>query len=87
MAGINLVNVPYRSSYLPDLIGGQVQAAFTPILQSAEYIRAGRLRALAVTGVGGGAAALSGCANAAAAASPHEALSTSRREYLPWRMA
>ena len=50
MAGINLVNVPYRSSYLPDLIGGQVQAAFTPILQSAEYIRAGRLRALAVTG-------------------------------------
>jgi tripartite-type tricarboxylate transporter receptor subunit TctC len=27
-----------------------VQAAFTPILQSAEYIRAGRLRALAVTG-------------------------------------
>jgi len=50
MAGINLVNVPYRSSYLPDLIGGQVQAAFTPILQSAESIRAGRLRALAVTG-------------------------------------
>jgi len=50
MAGVNLVNVPYRSSYLPDLLGGQVQAAFTPILQSAEYIRAGRLRALAVTG-------------------------------------
>src|SRR5262249_47238590 len=47
MAGINLVNVPYRSSYLPDLIGGQVQAAFTPILQSAEDIRAGRLPALA----------------------------------------
>jgi tripartite-type tricarboxylate transporter receptor subunit TctC len=50
MAGVNLVNVPYRSSYLPDLLGGQVHAAFTPILQSAEYIRADRLRALAVTG-------------------------------------
>jgi len=50
MAGINLVNVPYRSNYMPDLISGQVQAAFTPILQSAEYIRAGTLRALAVTG-------------------------------------
>ncbi len=50
MAGIDLVNVPYRSNYMPDLISGQVQAAFTPILQSVEYIRAGTLRALAVTG-------------------------------------
>ncbi len=50
MAGINIVNVPYRSSYLPDLISGQVQASFTPILQSVGYIRAGKLRALAVTG-------------------------------------
>src|SRR6266568_2300815 len=50
MAGVNLVNVPYRSNYMPDLISGQVQAAFTPILQSVEYIRAGTLRALAVTG-------------------------------------
>jgi tripartite-type tricarboxylate transporter receptor subunit TctC len=50
MAGINLVNVPYRSNYLPDLISGQVQASFTPILQSVGYIKAGKLRALAVTG-------------------------------------
>ncbi|MGD0025237.1 MAG: tripartite tricarboxylate transporter substrate binding protein [Xanthobacteraceae bacterium] len=50
MAGVNLVNVPYRSSYIPDLISGQVQASFTPILQSIAYIRAGELRALAVTG-------------------------------------
>ena len=35
---------------MPDLISGQVQAAFTPILQSVEHIRAGTLRALAVTG-------------------------------------
>ena len=51
MAGVNLVNVPYRSSYLPDLLSGQVQASFTPILQSVNFIRAGKLRALAVTGV------------------------------------
>ena len=50
MAGVNLVNVPYRGSYLPDLLSGQVQASFTPILQSLEYIKAGKLRALAVTG-------------------------------------
>jgi tripartite-type tricarboxylate transporter receptor subunit TctC len=52
MAGISLVNVPYRSNYLPDLLSGQVQASFTPILQSVGYIRAGQLRALAVTGAG-----------------------------------
>ncbi len=34
MAGIKLVNVPYRSSYMPDLFSGQVQAGFTPILQT-----------------------------------------------------
>jgi tripartite-type tricarboxylate transporter receptor subunit TctC len=49
MAGIKLVNVPYRSNYLPDLLSGQVQASFTPILQSVGYIRGGQLRALAVT--------------------------------------
>ena len=40
MAGVNLVNVPYRSNYMPDLLSGQVQASFTPILQSVGYIRA-----------------------------------------------
>jgi tripartite-type tricarboxylate transporter receptor subunit TctC len=50
MAGVDLVNVPYRSNYLPDLISGQVQASFTPILQSLAYIKSGGLRALAVTG-------------------------------------
>jgi len=50
MAGVKLVNVPYRGNYLPDLLSGQVQASFTPILQSLEYIKAGKLRALAVTG-------------------------------------
>ena len=49
MAGVHLVNVPYRGNYLPDLLSGQVQASFTPILQSVGYIRAGKLRPLAVT--------------------------------------
>jgi tripartite-type tricarboxylate transporter receptor subunit TctC len=49
-AGVDLVNVPYRGNYMPDLIGGQVQASFTPIVQSIEYIKAGQLRALALTG-------------------------------------
>jgi tripartite-type tricarboxylate transporter receptor subunit TctC len=49
MAGIDIVHVPYRGSYLPDLLGGQMQVVFSPIPTSIEYIRAGKLRALAVT--------------------------------------
>jgi tripartite-type tricarboxylate transporter receptor subunit TctC len=49
MAGVDLVHVPYRSSILPDLLGNQVQVAFTPIPLSINYIRDGKLRALAVT--------------------------------------
>jgi tripartite-type tricarboxylate transporter receptor subunit TctC len=49
MAGVDLVHVPYRSNYTSDLLGGQVQVAFGPILQSIGYIRADKLRALAVT--------------------------------------
>jgi tripartite-type tricarboxylate transporter receptor subunit TctC len=51
MAGVNLVHVPYRGGgpALIDLIGGQVQVMFTIMLSSIEYIRAGKLRALAVT--------------------------------------
>ena len=51
MAGVDLVHVPYRGNYFPDLLSGQVQASFSPIPQSIEFIRAGKLRALAVTGV------------------------------------
>src|SRR5216117_2101717 len=51
MAGVDLVHVPYRSSgpALTDLLGGQVHIAFPAAVASIEYIRAGRLRALAVT--------------------------------------
>jgi tripartite-type tricarboxylate transporter receptor subunit TctC len=51
MAGVDMVHVPYRSagSALTDLLGGQVQITFPTTVSSIEYIRAGRLRALAVT--------------------------------------
>jgi tripartite-type tricarboxylate transporter receptor subunit TctC len=51
MAGVNLVQVHYRGSgpALPDLIGGQVQAMFDPIVSSIGHIRGGKLRPLAVT--------------------------------------
>jgi tripartite-type tricarboxylate transporter receptor subunit TctC len=42
--------VPYRGSYLPDLLAGQVQVAFSTIPSAIEQIRAAKLRALAVTG-------------------------------------
>jgi tripartite-type tricarboxylate transporter receptor subunit TctC len=50
MTGIDMVHVPYRTSYLPDLLASQVQVAFTPIPLSIEYIRTGKLRGLGVTG-------------------------------------
>jgi len=51
MSGVNLVNVPYRGAgpALVDLLGGQVQVMFASMPSSIGYIRAGRLRALAVT--------------------------------------
>ena len=49
--GVDLVHVPYRGAApaLSDLVGGQVQIYFTPMSAAVEYIRNGRLRALAVT--------------------------------------
>ena len=49
--GIDTLHVPYRGSapMLTDLIGGQVQCAFDNLPASVEHIKAGRLRALAVT--------------------------------------
>jgi len=51
MAGVDLVHVPYRSEALalPDLLGGQVQVLFGVMPASLGYVRAGKLRALAVT--------------------------------------
>jgi len=51
MAGVDMVHVPYRgiAPALNDLLGGQVQVTFASTPSSIEYIRAGKLRALAVT--------------------------------------
>ena len=49
MAGVDLVHVPYRTNYMTDLISGQVQFVVNPIPQSMEFVRAGKVRALAVT--------------------------------------
>jgi tripartite-type tricarboxylate transporter receptor subunit TctC len=51
MAGIKLVHVPYRGAgpALTDLLGGQVQMSVTGLAGSISHVRAGKLRALAVT--------------------------------------
>jgi tripartite-type tricarboxylate transporter receptor subunit TctC len=51
MAGVDMVHVAYRGSppALTDLLGGQVQMMFSPLSSSIEYVKAGRLRGLAVT--------------------------------------
>ena len=49
MAGVDLLHIPYRGNYMPDLLGGQVQVVFTPVLAAIGYIQTGKLRALAVT--------------------------------------
>jgi len=48
-AGVDLLHVPYRGSFIADLLGGQMQVVFGPTLQLIEYVRTGKLRALAVT--------------------------------------
>jgi tripartite-type tricarboxylate transporter receptor subunit TctC len=49
MAGVDMLNMPYRGSFMPDLLSGQVQVVLGPISHALEYLRAGELRALAVT--------------------------------------
>jgi tripartite-type tricarboxylate transporter receptor subunit TctC len=51
MAGVQMQHVPYKGSapMVTDLLGGQVQVAFDNLPASIEHIKAGRLRALALT--------------------------------------
>jgi len=52
MAGVDMLHVPYRGGgpALADLLAGQVPLMFDTLATSIEHIRAGKLRALAVTG-------------------------------------
>ena len=51
MTGIKMTHVPYKGSapMLTDLLGGQVQITFDNLPSSIQHIKAGKLRALAVT--------------------------------------
>jgi tripartite-type tricarboxylate transporter receptor subunit TctC len=51
MTGVNMVNVPYRGTApaITALLGGQVQGSFVSLPGSIAYIKAGKLRAIAVT--------------------------------------
>lgn len=49
MTGFDMVQVPYKGSYMSDLLGGQVPMAFAPIAQIIEDVRAGKLIAIGLT--------------------------------------
>src|SRR5262249_54112294 len=49
MTGIDLVHIPYRDNYWPDLLAGQTQILFAPVISATGYVQSGQLRALAVT--------------------------------------
>ena len=49
IAGVDMVHIPYRGNTVPDLLAGQVQVMFGTLPSVISYIKAGTLRALAVT--------------------------------------
>ena len=49
-AGVDMLNVPYKNSAMPDLIGGQVNVAFEPPASAIAQIKGGKIKALAYTG-------------------------------------
>jgi tripartite-type tricarboxylate transporter receptor subunit TctC len=49
MTGIDIVHVPYRGNWVTDVLAGTVPIAFGPMPQVVEFIKDGRLRAIAVT--------------------------------------
>jgi tripartite-type tricarboxylate transporter receptor subunit TctC len=54
MTGVNIVRVPYKSAgpAIKDLLGGELQLMFTLVASGMPHVKAGRLRALAVTSAG-----------------------------------
>jgi len=49
MASVDMLHIPYRGSFMPDLLAGQVQVVFGPVSQLLANIQTGKLRGLAVT--------------------------------------
>lgn len=49
MSNVRMLHVPYRGNFMPDLLSGQVQLAFTSLPSSIAFIKAGKLRPLGVT--------------------------------------
>ena len=49
MTGVEIVHVPYRTAYVPDLLAGQVQLAFPAVPAVLGFIHSGKLQALGVT--------------------------------------
>jgi tripartite-type tricarboxylate transporter receptor subunit TctC len=49
MTGTEMVQVPYKASYMTDLLGGQIPIAFAPIAQIIQDVSAGKLTAIGVT--------------------------------------
>jgi tripartite-type tricarboxylate transporter receptor subunit TctC len=49
MTGVNMIHVAYRGNYVPDLLSGQIQTGFPTLSFVIEHIKAGKLRALAMT--------------------------------------
>lgn len=49
MAGIRLTHIPYKGSFVPDIIAGQIPLGFDPTTTSIPMVRSGKVRALAVT--------------------------------------
>jgi tripartite-type tricarboxylate transporter receptor subunit TctC len=50
MTGVQLVHIPYRGSYMPDLLAGQTQVTWAPLATSLEFVKAGKLLVIAMTG-------------------------------------
>ncbi|MGB6537404.1 MAG: tripartite tricarboxylate transporter substrate binding protein [Xanthobacteraceae bacterium] len=49
MTGLDFVQIPYRSNYMPDLLSGQVPVAFVAVAPTIGYLQSGKLRGLGVT--------------------------------------
>jgi tripartite-type tricarboxylate transporter receptor subunit TctC len=49
MTGLNLIQVPYKSNYMPDVLGGQVPVSFVAVAAALGYLKSGKLRGLGVT--------------------------------------